>query len=88
MSDQWGPNQIYRAWEQIRRAVVEAMKPLPRQTLVFLARRASDGIVRATAAELIDWQDHRHLLPDFGWSVAHNREHPRCSRRAVGIASA
>jgi hypothetical protein len=38
MSDQmWEPGQIYWAWAQIHRALLEAMKPLPRQTLAFLA---------------------------------------------------
>ena len=79
MSDRWGPNQIYHAWEQIHRALAEAMKPLPRQTLGFLASRASDGIIRAQAAQILDWRDNRHVLPDWGWLVGANKERHRGS---------
>jgi hypothetical protein len=70
----WGSNQIYQAWEQIHRALAEAMKPLPRQTLAFLIDRASDGIIRAHAAEVLDWQENRHCLPDWGWRVCRIQE--------------
>jgi hypothetical protein len=73
----WHLGRIYEAWEQIHRALLEAMKPLPRQTLVFLANRATERMVRVQAAELLDWQDNRDNLPDWGWSVARSEERPR-----------
>ena len=89
MDDQmWGPGQIYRAWEQIHRALLEAMKPLPRQTLVFLANRASDRIVRLQAVELLDWRDNRHVLPDFGWRVCRREEHLRWRPERLRVHSA
>lgn len=83
----WEPSQIYGAWEQIHRALLDAIKPLPRQTLVFLATRASDGIIRAHAAQVLDWQDNRHVLPDWGWTVADDKERHRGSCEQVCAVS-
>ena len=44
MNEPWELGQIYQAWQQIHRAVVEAMKPATPHPL-FLANRSSDGIV-------------------------------------------
>jgi hypothetical protein len=52
-------SRIYRAWEQIYHALLEAMKPLPRQTLAFFANRASDGIIRSQAPQVLDIRSHR-----------------------------
>jgi hypothetical protein len=88
MDDVWELGQIYRAWEQINRALSEAIKPLPRQTLLFLAARASDGIIRAHAAEVLDWRDNRHLLPDWGWAVCDTHERLRWRAEQPGAGGA
>ena len=82
----WGPGHIYRAWDEINRAVLAAIKPLPRPTLLFLANRASDRIVRAHAARVLDWQENRHNLPDWGWGVARSGECLRPRRAVCGIS--
>ena len=90
MDEPWELGQIYQAWQQIHRALLEAMKPLPRQTLLFLANRASDGIIRVHAREVIDWQTNRHFLPSWGWWLAaREKERHRCFRgRIYGISGA
>jgi hypothetical protein len=85
----WHPGHIYRAWEQINRALLEAMKPLPRQTLVFLATRSSEGIIRDKAAHVLAWLDNRDSLPDWGWFIGYDKEGHRCSREWIcGISGA
>jgi hypothetical protein len=73
----WHSGEIYRGWEQIHHALLEVMKTLPRGTLRFMADRASDGIIRNTAAYILDWRDHRHVLPDWGWSLVDKERHRR-----------
>jgi hypothetical protein len=76
----WHSGEIYRAWEQIHHALREAIKPLPRQALVFLANRASDEIIRSQAAEVLDWRDNCRALPwSWGWSLSGNKERHRGS---------
>lgn len=58
----WQPSDLYSAWEQIHHALVQAMKPLSRQTLRFLASRASGGVIRRLAAEVLDWRENRYWL--------------------------
>ena len=79
MDEPWELGQVYQAWEQIYRALLEAIKPMPRQTLLFLANRASDRIISFQAAQVLDWQDNRHVLPDWGW-FTHAREERLRSR--------
>ena len=50
----WHLGKIFEAWDQIHRALYEAMSPLPPQTLAFLAERASDRIIRDKAAGVLD----------------------------------
>jgi hypothetical protein len=75
----WHSGHIYEAWTQINRAVLEVMKRLPRQTLAFMAHRASDAIIRDGARHILDWRENRHVLPDWGWSVGEDKERPRSS---------
>jgi hypothetical protein len=75
----WQPGEIYEGWEAIHRALLEAMKLLPRQTLAFMASRASDKIIRSSAAYVLDWRDNRESLPDWGWALGRQREGLRCS---------
>jgi hypothetical protein len=85
----WQPGDIYKGWQAIHRALLEAMKLLPRQTLAFMASRASDAIIRDNAAHVLDWRENRHLLPDWGWSVGRNRGRHRCgSRWACAVSHA
>jgi hypothetical protein len=75
--DHWDSSQIYKAWEQIYRALLEAMKPLPRPTLAFFANNAADGIIRSQAAQVLDWRENRHGLPDWGWALCRDKERHR-----------
>jgi hypothetical protein len=75
----WQPGEIFRGWEAIHRALLEAMKPLPRRTLAFMADRASDRIIRSNAAYLLDWLDNRESLPDWGWAFIRTKESLRCA---------
>jgi hypothetical protein len=75
----WQPGEIFRGWEAIHRALLDAMKTLPRQALAFMADRGADRIIRDNAAHVLDWKDNRHVLPDFGWSLARSEERHRCS---------
>ena len=84
----WQPSQIYSAWEQIYQALLEAIKPLSRQALVFLANRASDGIIRRQAALVLDWRENRHVLPDFGWALGGSKERHRWHKPRLDAGSA
>ena len=89
MDDQiWEPGQINRAWEHIHRSLLEAMKTLPRQTLIFFADRAFDSIIRANAREVLDWQQNRRWLPDWGWRVCRNEERLRARTERFRVGSA
>jgi len=89
MDDMWHPGHIYKAWEEINHALLEVMKRFPRQTLEFLVNRASDGIVRAQAAHVLDWLENRHSLPDWGWAYGLDGACLRCPREeAHGISGA
>jgi hypothetical protein len=83
----WHPGEIYKAWEKIHRGLYEAMRELPRESLQFLAFRASDPIIRHKAAELLDWRKNRHVLPDWGWFVGDSKERHRGGREQVGAVS-
>lgn len=63
----WLSGEIFEGWEAIHRALLEAMKVLPRRTLAFMANRASDQIIRNSAIYVLDWLDNREVLPDWGW---------------------
>jgi hypothetical protein len=75
------PGEIFKGWEAIHRALLEAMKVLPRRTLSFMADRASDRIIRSNATYLLDWLDNRHRLPDWGWAFIRVKEGLRCAFR-------
>ena len=77
----WEPGEIFEGWEAIHRALLDAMKLLPRQTLAFMADRASDRIIRSNAAYLLDWQDNRESLPDWGWAFIRTKEGLRSALR-------
>jgi hypothetical protein len=79
----WHPGKIYEAWKEFHRALLEAMKPLPRPTLAFLASRANDQIIRSNAADILDWLDNRMNLPDWGWALGRQREGLRCAQGAL-----
>jgi hypothetical protein len=74
----WHPSEIYAAWDRIHKALYEAMKELPHETLQFLAFRAADPIIRHKAAEVLDWLNNRDSLPDWGWFSQTRAEHLRC----------
>ena len=74
----WHPGDIYRAWDEINHSLWEVMKQLPRETLQFLAFRATDPIVRQKAADVLDWLSNRDVLPDWGWFTRPNAERLRC----------
>ena len=77
----WEPGEVFKGWEAIHRALLEAMKVLPRRTLAFMADRASDRIIRSNAAYLLDWRDNRESLPDWGWALIRAKESLRCALR-------
>jgi hypothetical protein len=77
MDEVWELGQIHDAWEQIHRALRKTLKPLPDWTLMYLAARASDAIVREHAAEVLDWRANRDRLPDWGWAVCRDKKRPR-----------
>jgi hypothetical protein len=70
----WEPGEIFKGWEAIHRALLEAMRVLPPRTLAFMAGRASDGIIRRNAVYLLDWLDNRESLPDWGWAFIRAKE--------------
>jgi hypothetical protein len=74
----WHPGEIYKAWDEINHNLCEVMKRLPRETLQFLAFRATDSIIRHKAAEVLDWRDNRDTLPDWGWFRQARAERLRC----------
>jgi hypothetical protein len=73
----WHPGEIYQAWEKIHHALIETMKELPRETLQFLAFRASDPTIRETAGQVLDWLSNRDALPDWGWFAQAGEERLR-----------
>jgi hypothetical protein len=75
------PGEIFEGWETVHRALLEAMKLLPRRTLAFMADRASDQIIRNSAIYVLDWQDNRERLPDWGWTLGRSKESLRCAVR-------
>jgi len=75
----WHPGDIYRAWDEINHSLCAVMKQLPRETLQFLAFRATDPIIRQKAAEVLDWLNNRDVLPDWGWFARPNAERLRCT---------
>ena len=75
----WHPGRDLRAWEKINHSLCEVMKRLPRETLQFLAFRATDSIIRQKAAEVLDWLDNRDVLPDWGWFTRLDVERLRCT---------
>ena len=77
----WHPGRIYEAWEEINRSLYEAMKTLPRESIQFLAFRASDAIIRQAAANVLTWLDNRDKLPEFGWFSGWPKERLRCAPR-------
>jgi hypothetical protein len=77
----WHPGKIYEAWEAIHRSLHETMKTLPRESLQFLAFRASDSVVRYAASNVLTWLDNRDKLPEFGWFSGWPKEHLRCVPR-------
>ena len=77
----WQPGEIFKGWEAIHRALLDAMKVLPRRTLIFMADRASDRIIRSNARYLLDWLDNREGLPDWGWAFIRSQEGLRCALR-------
>jgi hypothetical protein len=83
----WQSGEIFKGWEAIRSALLEAMKTLPRQTLAFMANRGTDAIIRDNAAQVLDWKDNRHVLPDWGWWLSNNKERHRCSGECVCAVS-
>jgi hypothetical protein len=42
---------------------------------ITAARRTLESVCKL----ILDWKDHRHVLPDWGWSVGEDNEPPRCS---------
>lgn len=74
----WQPGEIYKAWDEINRSLCEVMKKLPRETLQFLAFRATDSIIRHKAAEVLDWLNNRDALPDWGWFAQADARRLRC----------
>jgi hypothetical protein len=74
----WHPGEIYKAWDEINHGLCEVMKQLPRETLQFLAFRATDSIIRHKAAEVLDWLNNRDALPDWGWFAQVGAERLRC----------
>jgi len=79
----WHPGDIYKAWGEIHRSLHDAMKRLPRESLQFFAFRASDGIIRQAASEVLDWLENRDTLPDWGWFGAQTEERLRRGRDQV-----
>jgi len=77
----WEPGENFEGWQAIHRALIEAMKALPRRTLVFMTDRASDRIIRDNASYLLDWLDNRESLPDWGWPFIREKESLRCALR-------
>jgi hypothetical protein len=85
----WQPGEIYKGWEAIHHALLDAMKLLPRQTLAFMANRASDAIIRDNAAHVLDWKENRHVLPDWGWWLSGSKErHRRSGEWACAVSRA
>jgi hypothetical protein len=62
----WDQGEIYKAWASINRAVREALKPQPVQSVRFLAHRASDGFIRQAARDVLAWRENPDL-PAWGW---------------------
>lgn len=76
--DDWHPGEIWKAWDKINHGLCEVMKELPRESLQFLAFRATDSIIRQTAAEVLVWLDNRDALPAWGWFIRGGAERLRC----------
>jgi hypothetical protein len=74
----WHPGEIHKAWDEINQSLCEVMKQLPRETLQFLAFRATDSIIRHKAAEVLDWLENRGVLPEWGWFLSTSGERLRC----------
>jgi hypothetical protein len=63
----WHPGRIFEAWGEIHASLHETMRKLPRETVQFLAFRASDAIIRQAAINVLTWLDNADKLPEFGW---------------------
>jgi hypothetical protein len=86
MSEWPDPTEIAAAWEEIHRALEEAMKEIRPQTLAFLGEHAH-GIVGFKAHQVLSWHEYRGKLPEFGWFT--HREHLRAARpQYISIACA